>query len=460
MQAVLTSEVHVIPVLAEGYIVYAPLRRTAFIGNAYIAARLRGRQPGEVLAFAEEDSAMVEFLRSLEILDGPGELAPRTAPAGPPRPIGVTLLLTTACTMRCRYCYASAGDGGTKHMGIETARRGIAYVVRNAVEMGEPHAEIAFHGGGEPTVNWETLCAAAEYARRLCAEHGIGCNIALATNGVLNSRQIAWIAANLDGLTVSFDGLPAVHDANRVLAGGGPSSARVLETLHQLDALHVHYAIRATVTVEHIPLLPESVRFIYTRSRPRSVQVEPVYRMGRGADAEIAETGGFIKAFRAAREIARELGGGLAFSAARIGALTDHFCAATRDSFCLSADGNVTSCYEVFAETHTWAAEFFYGSPDEGGGYRYDMERVERLRAQSVHNRDFCRGCFARWTCGGDCYHKALVTNGRVPIRGAGRCDIIRELSKDMLLDCIADAGGVLWREGGIQPKRRDDDVR
>ena len=139
----------------------------------------------------------------------------------------------------------------------------------------------------------------------------------------------------------------------------------------------------------------------------------------------------------------------MSFSALRIGQLTDHFCAATSGSFCVSAAGNVTACYEVFGEGHAWASKFFYGKPDEGAGYVFDRAVLDNLRAQSVHNREHCRECFVRWNCGGDCYHKALSLHGDGPFRGAGRCHIIRELSKDILLERIAGAGGVFWRAGG-----------
>jgi uncharacterized protein len=447
-QAVLTAEVHVLPVDGEHWMVCAPLRRAAFLGNRYVAGLLDGHAPGHSLALRERDAELALFLRGLQILDGPAEASPCTAPEGEPCPTGVTLLLTTGCTLRCRYCYASAGAAAPRHMSLATAKQGIDYVAANAVARGLGHIDVAFHGGGEPTVNWEVLVGATDHAREVCARNGLSWTASLATNGLLQARQVDWIVGNLNGLTVSFDGLPEVHDANRCLPDGGPSSGRVIETMRRLDVLRFPYGVRATLTAEHVGLLPESVSFMYTQCRPRMVQVEPVYRMGRGAHAETAETEAFIDAFRKARQRARGLGGDLAFSAVRAGSLTDHFCSATQDSFCLSADGNVTSCYEVFSEEHEWAHKFFIGWPAEGGGYRFDMQRVEALRAQSVRNRAYCRDCFARWSCGGDCYHKSLVAHGDGPFQGAGRCHIIRELTKDALLEKIAESGGVVWREG------------
>ena len=49
-------------------------------------------------------------------------------------------------------------------------------------------------------------------------------------------KQIDWIIANLDGVSLSFDGLPRVHDAHRPTASGGGSSERVMHTLRRFDA--------------------------------------------------------------------------------------------------------------------------------------------------------------------------------------------------------------------------------
>ncbi|MFZ0800152.1 MAG: radical SAM protein [Terriglobales bacterium] len=445
------------------FIYYAPLRRTAWIGNASIARLIERLRKSQVWSFTPKEAEVVTFLQDVGVLGGQSDVPPRFESSRSLKPTRASLLLTTACTLRCRYCYAAAGEQPAVHMSLDTATRGIDFIIANAVELGAPAIELSFHGGGEPTANWPVLTGSVQYARHRAQQHGLALKAYMSTNAVLDVSRVEWIGANLNGLTVSLDGLPAVHDANRCLPDGGPSSHRVLRTLRLLDERRFPYGVRATVTTEAIAYLPESVEFIFTTSRPASVQVEPVYRFGRGQTAATAETEEFIEAFREARQRARNLGGDLTFSPVRIGSLTDHFCEATKGSFCLSTSGNVTSCYEVFSEDQPWAAKFFFGKPAAEGGYDYDERVLSELRSQSVHNRSYCRDCFVKWDCGGDCYHKALITNGDAEFQGSGRCHIVRELSKDVLLDRIASSGGVFWREGappGADPmprKERDD---
>lgn len=451
----LTAELFILPI-EDGFLVYAPLRKAAFLTSAAVVNRIADLREGCFDTERPGNRDLLEFLRRLEIVDGEKEAPPITTFTGIPKPTSLTLFLTTACNLRCTYCYAEAGDTPHKKMPPEVARRGIDFVLANAVELGRGGIEIAYHGGGEPSVNWETLAGSYEYARDRAAALGLEVHAAMASNGVMSDPKIDWIIAHLDGVSLSFDGLPEVHDAHRRTASGVGSSAEVIHTIERFDAAGFNYGLRLTVTREHICNLVESIRFIVTHFSPRRIQVEPAYQLGRWSDAPSAETEEFITSYRAAQALARQHGQDITFSGARIGDLSNHFCGVTQDSFCLSADGNVSGCYEAFLENYKLAGTFFYGNyaPAEMT-YRFNLPVLDNLRRQSVEHRRFCQGCFAKWSCGGDCYHKALVINGEGEFAGTDRCHIIRELTKDQILDRIAGSGGLFWHEPLDYPSER-----
>ena len=171
-----------------------------------------------------------------------------------------------------------------------------------------------------------------------------------------------------------------------------------------------------------------------------------LYRMGRGRDAADAETGVFIEAFRAARRTSGKAARLLRFSGARLGTTTNRFCGAANDNFCVSPAGNISACHEVADEHQPWAERFFYGRPSAGAsGFDFDEQVYTALRAHTVDRLEYCRGCFAKWSCAGDCYHKALHCDP-AGFSGAGRCEIIRALTKDQILEKIAASGGVFWK--------------
>lgn len=446
----LTAELYTIPLEANRYLVYAPLRQTAFVANGRMVNVIADLRDGTFDATLTGTDELLDFLRHLALVDGGPEQRPITSFAGVPRPTTVTLFLTTACNLRCTFCYASAGDRPERAMPLDTARRGIRFIAKNAVMLRRSSIEVAYHGGGKPTTHWNVMVESLAYARALGREMGLHVRSGAATNGVLSAQQIDWIMQNLEEVSLSFDGLPEAHDKHRLTVSGQASSGIVMKTTSRFDAAGFEYAVRMTVTHDQIHKLADSVDLVCSRFKPQKIQVEPAYQLGRWQEAPSAETEEFITAYRAAALRARQYGREITFSAARVGFLTSHFCGVTQDSFALSPDGNVSGCYEVFSEDDRLASTFFYGRPmPDGDDYEFDLTALDALRAQSVENRAFCSGCFAKWHCGGDCLNKAYTVSGKTEFEGSDRCHITRELTKDQILERIVGAGGLFWRAGG-----------
>ena len=444
----LSSEIFAIPLQADKYIVYAPLRKCAFIGNSAVVNFLADLQARPEILNLQPDSSLLDFLRSIEIISDEPEKKPITTFSGIPQPLTATFFLTNACNLRCSYCYASAGEAPTQHMNFNVARLGIDFIVSNAVKRDAPYIRIAYHGGGEPTVNWKVMTESLAYAKTQAAQHELKVHSSTATNGMLNEKQIEWIVAQMDGASISFDGLPSVHDKFRVTASGHGSSQHIENTMRQFDKAGFIYGLRMTVTAEQISALPDSVEYVCSRFKPARIQVEPAYQMGKWENAHSSETEEFIQAYREAQGRARKYAKEISFSAARVGVLTNHFCSVSQDNFALSADGNVSACYEVFSESDAYSKHFFYAKPNyDEGGYTFDMDALNRLRNQAVQNRKYCEGCFAKWNCAGDCYNKLLHSNADGEIKGSDRCHIIQEFSKDQILQKINDSGGLFWHE-------------
>lgn len=448
LKPTVTAELFAIPLSGGAFLVYAPLRRAAFIANVTTVNILADLKNGVYNEAVDRDIALFEFLRRLEILDAQPEKRPITTFKGDPEPTSVTLFLTTACNLRCTYCYASAGDTPTKNMPLDVAKHGIDFVANNAVKKATPLFEVLYHGGGEPTVNWPTLTESFSYAKQKSQELGLGVRAASASNGVLKDSQIDWIIENLHSVNISFDGLPSAHDKHRLTVLGQGSSEHVIHTIERFDEAGFPYGLRVTVTRDQIDRLPDSVEFICSNFDVEQIQVEPAYQLGRWTDAPTAETDEFISAYREGQQRASKYGREITYSAARLGLLTNHFCGVSQDSFALSPDGNVSSCYEVFSEDNPWSKVFFYGQPaKESGKYRFELPVLNNLRNLAVQNREFCQGCYAKWSCAGDCYHKSLTISGSEEFQGSDRCHITRELTKDQILAKIAESGGVFWHE-------------
>ncbi len=453
----LSAEIFSIPLDEKRYLIYAPLRRAAFIGNASTVNFLTALKQGHTAAVP--DVATLAFLRQVKIVDAGPETPPSSTITGEPLPTAITLLLTTACNLRCSYCYASAGDTSqVKFMSFETAKRGIDFIAANAAKKnfiaefasqpGVTELGVAYHGGGEPAVHWKVLTESFAYAQQKAKTLGLRASGHLISNGVLPDDKIDWIIANISKMMVSFDGLPSIQDKQRLTKSGRGSSAAVLHTLRCFDAANFPYVIRITATAAFLEQLPEAVAFIGEHFKPQRIQVEPAYPIGHGQRMPSANTTQFIHAFREARVVAKQLDVTMDYSPVHLNRLSNHFCGITQDEFSLSADGNVSACSRCFSEDDKLAEVFFYGKPElQSQSYVFDTQVLDNLRTLAIRHLDFCQGCFAKWHCAGDCYFNTLSVNGRGKFSGSERCHITQELAKDEILDRIVVSGGNFWHD-------------
>lgn len=442
----ISTDVYVIPY--EGaHLVYAPLRRLAFVANAAAVNTLAKLKAGVLDQPTADEAAFLEFAAAVRLTgsDGDAPIVGLNQPEFCPNEI--TLFLTADCNLRCVYCYARAGDTPASRMTLETARRGIDQVVANALALGLDWIGVNYHGGGEPTLNHEVLTASHAYARQQAERHGLKLHTAIATNGVLSPRGRRWIIENLDGASISLDGSPAVNDLNRPNRAGGGSGSLVMTTLREMDAAGFAYSLRVTVSAQTVQSMVETVTYILDETHPRRIQIEPVYDIGRGADAGLhVDADAFIGGFRRCRALANSRGVDLAFSSARIEVVTNRFCRAYGEGFSLTPAGAVTGCYEVYDQDADFADDVIFGRYDEAAdAYIFDPKKLGALRDHTVEKQSWCDGCFARWHCAGDCPNKVRHASVNGEFCGTPSCQITRALVQDQIITKIEADGGLIW---------------
>jgi len=447
-----STDVFVIPFLNR-YLIYAPVRRAAFITNAAAINLLSRLGQGQVQPANEDEENFLHLCREIRLIGEEGDSPISTFECDAFQPNEVTLFLTTRCNLRCVYCYASAGERPLAEMSLETAKRGIDFVCRNALERGKREFGVGYHGGGEPTMHWEVLTESFAYAQQLARTNGIDVYGSMATNGVLSPEKQQWIIKNFRGVNLSVDGLPDVQDAQRPTPSGKPSSEAVLQTIRAFDATSFPYGIRITATFTSVERLPQSVAYLLEHAHPKHIQVEPVYILGRGrVNGFAVDPLAFVEAFREGKKLAAQRGVDYYYSAARVDVLTNHFCTSCGEGFSLTPQGLVSSCYEVPDPSFEFADQFIFGQFDETRArYAFDEEKLARLRAHTVETIPWCQDCFCKWHCGGDCLYKsrhALVDGEFV---GDPRCEITRALTLDQILGKISQSGGTVWAESHVR---------
>lgn len=346
---------------------------------------------------------------------------PPLAPAAAPKVRALSLNIAQSCNMGCGYCYAEQGTfgGAKKVMSLETARSS----VDRLLEWAPPNSRVvvAFMGG-EPLLNRALLHETVRHASEAAQRSGHQCAFSLTTNATLVTEPDAQLFHDHPfSVTVSIDGPSGIQDRQRPMLGGAASSARTLRGLDRLLANRPRQLdARMTVTAETGPLIPvldhvlslgfDAAGFAPVVAAPRpemEIHGEAMARFtnamtqcGRHALAKLlaGERYGFANLQTALYELHK-------------GSARAHPCGAGAGYLSIDADGDAFGCHRLVGD-----ARFRFGSLAEGID---DERRYGHLADHAVDRQEPCRSCWARYLCGGGCYHE-------VAARGRTHCDYIR----------------------------------
>jgi len=333
----------------------------------------------------------------------------------------LSLNLMQACNMGCGYCYAEQGGfgGPTKAMAADVARRSVDRLLKS-LPRGR-RAVLAFMGG-EPFMAREVLHEATRYAARAAADAGISLAFSVTTNAtLLRDEDAELLASHPFSVTVSLDGPPAVQDRQRPMLGGAASSGRVLQGLAKLLARRPReLTARMSVTASTGKLLPvldyalslgfDSAGFSPVVAAPHSGLELSGERL-EAFTAEMIACGEHALGEWIAGRPYRFSNLEAAMSELHKGAARAHPCGAGAGYLSIDADGEAYACHRLVGDKR-----FHFGSVDTGFD---EAGRLAHLETRAVDRQEPCRSCWARYLCGGGCYHE--VAN-----RGRPACDHVR----------------------------------
>ncbi len=442
----INTELFVIPD-GERYLIYSPLQRFVFEANEGTLSLLAAIKRGEEIREDAGTKKTMEFLIKNKIVDGPEEktLPPKKIERF--EPTYVTIFPTSDCNLRCVYCYAGAGEN-PKKIKWEVAKAAIDIVFENAEKLGKKEIRISFHGGGEPAVACDIVTKSVEYAQKIAKERNLKLNTHLATNAVLSDSQMSWIINNISRVNISLDGPKDIHDTQRMTPEGKGSFDIVMKNIRKFEKANYPYGVRTTITDNSVRRMAEMVDFFHENTNLKSLHFEQLFECGRCMKTKWSapDPNVFVKNFIKAVERAEKYGIEIYNSGSRIETITDSFCGASRDSFCPTPDGFVTSCFEVSSPSDPRSATFFYGKYNEKTKkFDFDIKKLQKLQERRVQNIKKCQGCFLKWHCCGDCPAKVLSSTGDMFEPDETRCKVNREITKYYIKKLLKD-GKVIKR--------------
>lgn len=334
----------------------------------------------------------------------------------------LSLAVAQKCNLACTYCYAQQGDfgGPARAMPLDVALASVERLFAETPAGERVHLSFL---GGEPLLAREVLRAATERAIDLADARGVRIGLSVTTNGTLLKLDDAeFFARHGFAVTVSLDGVGAVHDRLRPFKGGGGSFDRVLTNLRPLLQRRGQVQLSARVTVTPRNLDLKETLDVLIEMGFHSVGFSPMLASPRGHDEMTGATLAMMldQMIECGREFERRTVTGQRYQFSNMaqamrelhrGTHRPYPCGAGAGYFGVSADGELFACHRFVGDD-----DARLGSVGTG----VDRDRQARwLRDRHVHLQQPCRQCWARYLCGGGCHHEVLR-------RGRPACDYIR----------------------------------
>lgn len=451
------QQIFTIPIDGEKYIVYAPLKGIAFICNSSLVNAVFEQcsnfdTAAHLSNSLSSNSSSIHINDNLAFLENLDFFKPEPLPVDEYEQKGiqydaVVLFLTNQCNLRCTYCYASSGEHKPQQMQWDLAKDAIDFVMNEVIKNHSSSMSLGFHGGGEPTLNWNVLTKATEYAHSLARKNKIQLHVTGAFNGYWPKEVLQYVIKNFTEISLSFDGIAPVQNLQRPAINNKDSFSVVTETLRALDEAQFSYGIRMTVTNDSVHDLAKNISFMCENFKPQNIQVEPAFYVGRAKrnKSTINDLNTFIDQFIRGFKEAEKHHVTFFYSGARIDSLIQRFCLAACRALVVTPDGDITTCFEIYSKEHPLSQHFIVGNYKGDGAFFIDNEKLHHHFSRTIERIPHCEACFCKWHCAGDCEVKTYSEEKNGDLLHAERCFVNQELTKFLLIDKIKESGGLIW---------------
>jgi uncharacterized protein len=387
-------------------------------------ARIHGADVARAVVDDLRQAGLLVSVAALPVLQEP--------PPPPPGFSGVTLNVTHGCNLKCTYCFAKQGDYGLgeSRMSADTARKAVDWLSEHSA--GESSARVHFFGG-EPLMNMPAIEGAIAHAEERLGAEGKQVQYHVTTNGtLLNEHNVRALAdvKNLD-VQVSLDGVAAVNDQFRIFASGRGSHDVVAEGIGRLKSATGKVILRGTIP-PGLGEFSESLLHFVDDLGATTAAFEPMFGStlrGQTLQQEDLET---IKAewTKVAEYFIEHVKHGEIKPVSNLVRIliqlhkrkkTVYGCTAGWSQVAVVPSGDIYPCHRFVGES-----DWKMGNIHQEG---LDESIRARFAENTVDNREPCKSCWARYTCGGRCAHEAKEATGKISEPDPVLCDLTRHLT-------------------------------
>lgn len=341
----------------------------------------------------------------------------------------LSLIITTMCNLRCRYCYVYGGEPellfqekGLKNVSATLDTKKAMAVI----DMFKPKA-LTISGWGEPFMAFDAMKEILAHVdtTKIAVE--------VSTGGVLGVRRkeiISYLIEHKIKLHISFDGPDRFQDANRPLPNGRSSVQEVLDTINELKT-HGPLASFARARVTICGGMEDSIGEIASYLAGlgfKSIGFEPVELRGRAAEGiRLPDMNRFganlANAIIEGKRQGFSIDSGLLPAASNSGLACFGCSLMAGEALTFAPDNSIYMCddpLEVFKVGSVSAGP-------NGYGVQVDFDKISAISAKRhMFVLKECTNCAVK--CGGGCAKESLLTYGNMETGGESKeyCDARR----------------------------------
>jgi uncharacterized protein len=170
----------------------------------------------------------------------------------------LTLHLTRACNMNCRYCY-SPPQKQSPGMSLDIARQALAL---GAQLNPDSSCGIVFFGG-EPLLQKNLIRQILDLADEMSAHKQGRFHFKMTTNGLLLDDEFLQLAVDRRiVIALSHDGLQQAHDAHRMSMSGTSTWPAVTANLQKLLKVKPYASVLSVINPDTVQYMSKSIEFL------------------------------------------------------------------------------------------------------------------------------------------------------------------------------------------------------
>jgi len=338
----------------------------------------------------------------------------------------ISLNVAQECNMRCIYCYGGIGEYNEKGlMDFETAKKSVDFLIKNSLD--KKDISIIFFGG-EPLLNFSLIKKTVQYSLGKVKNTNKRLHYSITTNGSLFNNEInKFLNKYHFSVTVSFDGDKEIQDNNRPMANKKSSYDVIKPNLTNfLKSRKGNATARATVTnsfkdLKRIRQELKDIGFKRIEYSMVSAKYDQSYSIEKNNGKKILtdleeQTDEILHKIKNKQNIyTSKIIDNIKKLRSRV--KNDFHCGAGKGLVAISISGDLYPCHRFVG-----LKEFKLGNLD-----KLNFSSRNQFLTDIVDKQNSCKNCWARYLCGGGCYHENFVTNANINEPDTNSCKEIKK---------------------------------